>query len=100
MANTDGPVRSGLVASLSHPGGNMTGLSSYNGLLALKRLELLKKVVPGLSRVGILWSLAAPCHAASVSKLEGAARGHQRLGSPPRGGLERRLQLPCRTASR
>jgi ABC-type uncharacterized transport system substrate-binding protein len=40
MANTDDPVRSGLVASLSHPGGNVTGLSSYNGLLAPTKFEM------------------------------------------------------------
>jgi putative tryptophan/tyrosine transport system substrate-binding protein len=74
MAYTDNPVGSGLVASLSRPGGNVTGLSSFNGLLAPKRLELLREVLPGLSRMGILWDMAAPSHAASVNELEGAAR--------------------------
>jgi putative tryptophan/tyrosine transport system substrate-binding protein len=74
MAYTDNPVGSGLVSSLSRPGGNVTGLASFNGLLAPKRLDLLREVLPGLSRVGILWTVAAPSHAVSVSELEGAAR--------------------------
>jgi putative ABC transport system substrate-binding protein len=74
MAYTDNPVAGGLVASLSRPGGNVTGLSSFNGLLAPKRVDLLREVLPGLSRVGILWTAAAPSHAVSVSELEGAAR--------------------------
>jgi putative tryptophan/tyrosine transport system substrate-binding protein len=46
------PVRSGLVSSLAHPGGNVTGLTGIPELGA-KRLELLKEVVPSLSRVGL-----------------------------------------------
>ncbi len=49
------PVRSGFVASLARPGGNITGLWSISGDLIGKRLELLKEVVPGLSRVAVLW---------------------------------------------
>ena len=74
IANTDDPVGSGLVASLSRPGGNVTGLASYSGALLPKRLELLKDIVPGLSRVGVLWSAAAPSHANSVRQAEGASR--------------------------
>ncbi len=48
------PVRAGLVASLAHPGGNVTGLSDYHGHLVTKRLELLKEVAPLASRVGLL----------------------------------------------
>jgi putative ABC transport system substrate-binding protein len=48
------PVAAGLVESLAHPGGNITGLSSLQRDLSGKRLELLKEVVPGLSRVAIL----------------------------------------------
>src|SRR5262249_18413895 len=49
------PVASGLVTSLSRPGGNVTGLSSVGPDLVGKRLELLKQVVPGVSRVAVLW---------------------------------------------
>lgn len=48
------PVATGWVASLARPGGNITGLSSLQRDLSGKRLELLKEVVPGLTRVGIL----------------------------------------------
>jgi len=48
------PVRSRLVASLAHPGGNVTGLSDYHADLVTKRLELLKNVAPLASRVAVL----------------------------------------------
>src|SRR5262245_33164766 len=48
------PVNAGLVASLAHPGGNVTGLSVQQGDLAGKRLELLREVVPGLRRLAIM----------------------------------------------
>ena len=48
------PVRARLVASLAHPGGNVTGLSDYHADLVTKRLELLMEVVPSTSRLAIL----------------------------------------------
>ena len=48
------PVTDGLVDSLAHPGGNITGLTRLTNELSGKRLELLKEAVPGISRVGIL----------------------------------------------
>ena len=48
------PVGSGLVQSLSKPGGNLTGLTYYATELTGKRLELLKEMVPGISSVGVL----------------------------------------------
>jgi putative tryptophan/tyrosine transport system substrate-binding protein len=56
MANSTDPVGTGFVASLAHPGGNITGLSSISPELSGKRLELLREVVPGLSRVAFLWN--------------------------------------------
>lgn len=50
------PVGSGLVESLARPGGNVTGLTQMSPQLAGKRLELLKEIVPGLSRVAVVWS--------------------------------------------
>ncbi len=55
MVISGDPVRAGYVASLSRPGGNITGLTTISSGLIAKRLELLKEVVPGLSRVAILW---------------------------------------------
>jgi putative tryptophan/tyrosine transport system substrate-binding protein len=50
------PVGSGLVPSLAHPGGNVTGMSALAADLASKRVELLKAVVPRASRVVVLWN--------------------------------------------
>jgi putative ABC transport system substrate-binding protein len=54
------PVRSGLVASLAHPGGNVTGLTAFGSDLGGKRLELLKELIPRLSRIGVMWNPATP----------------------------------------
>jgi putative ABC transport system substrate-binding protein len=50
------PVQTGLVASLAHPGGNVTGISDDAGALSTKRLGLLKAVAPQLKRVAMLWN--------------------------------------------
>ena len=50
------PVETGLAASLSRPGGNITGMSDLASELSAKRLELLKIAVPGLKRVAMLWN--------------------------------------------
>jgi len=68
------PVGAGLVSSLSHPGGNVSGLSLDAPGLNGKRLELLKEVVPGLSRSGVLYHRASPASKAFLSEIEAAAR--------------------------
>ena len=55
MWGTTDPVRSGFVASLPRPGGNVTGLSLQSSELNGRALQKLKEVVPGLSRVAVLW---------------------------------------------
>jgi putative ABC transport system substrate-binding protein len=69
------PVAEGLIDSLAHPGGNITGLSTLTRELRGKRLELLKEVVPRISRVGVLWDAAKPPSLAFAFKnYEAAAR--------------------------
>ena len=60
MTSAGDPLGSGLVASLAKPGGNVTGLSLMSPELAGKRLELLKELVPGLTRIAVLWNAANP----------------------------------------
>jgi putative ABC transport system substrate-binding protein len=68
------PVGAGHVASLARPGGNVTGLTPISPDLVGKRLELLKEVVPGLSRVVVLWNAANPANAAVWHETQAAAR--------------------------
>ena len=60
MAYDDDPVGSGFVASLARPGGNITGLSTLSPEISGKQLELLKEIVPKLSRVGVLGDVIRP----------------------------------------
>jgi putative ABC transport system substrate-binding protein len=75
MANHGDPVGSGLVASLAHPGGNITGLSILNPEVTGKRLELLKVAVPGLTRVAALWNPGNQIHRQDLGQAQAAARG-------------------------
>jgi putative ABC transport system substrate-binding protein len=54
------PVETGLVASLARPGGNATGVRSLSSGIAGKRLELLREVVPSISRIAVLWNSSSP----------------------------------------
>jgi putative tryptophan/tyrosine transport system substrate-binding protein len=74
MANSSDPVGSGFVASLAHPGGNVTGLSSLSSELSGKRLELLMEAVPRLSRVTIIWNPDVRGALLDYKETEGAAR--------------------------
>jgi putative tryptophan/tyrosine transport system substrate-binding protein len=60
MVFDDDPVGSGFVASLARPGGNITGLSTLSPEISGKQLELLKEIVPKLSRVGVLGDVTRP----------------------------------------
>jgi putative ABC transport system substrate-binding protein len=70
----DDPVASGLVNSLSQPGGNLTGTYLFAPEMSRKRLELLKEIVPGLKRVAALWSRQVPNHAVLLGDTGQAAR--------------------------
>jgi len=68
------PVATGLVDSLARPGGNITGLATLSRDLSGKRLELLKEVVPGISRVAVLWNADEPGAAIAFKEYETSAR--------------------------
>jgi putative ABC transport system substrate-binding protein len=69
------PVRLGLVASLARPGGNMTGVNIFANELAAKRLDLLRELVPGATRVAVLVNPANPATAETTLRdVQGAAR--------------------------
>jgi putative tryptophan/tyrosine transport system substrate-binding protein len=73
MAQDNDPVGNGFVASLARPGGNITGVSSYSAELNGKRLELLKEIVPRLSRVAVLGISTNPGNAQALKETELAA---------------------------
>jgi putative ABC transport system substrate-binding protein len=75
MVGTGDPLRSGLVASLARPGGNVTGLTQLGAEVAGKRLQILKDTVPNVSRVAFLWSRANASHIPYLNDLQAAARG-------------------------
>jgi len=74
MAQDPDPVGNGFVASLARPGGNITGLSSLVAELGGKRLELLKEVVPRLSRVAVLGTSTNPANVQQLRQTELAAK--------------------------
>src|SRR6266540_2939237 len=67
------PVGTGIVDSLARPGGNITGLATLSRELGGKRLELLKEMVPTISRVGVLADADAPVSAIAFKEYEAAA---------------------------
>ena len=73
MANAADPVAAGLVASLAHPGGNVTGVSRQTPELIAKQLQLLKETLPRTSRVGLLLSRSGRLESAIVGSAERTA---------------------------
>jgi ABC-type uncharacterized transport system substrate-binding protein len=67
------PVGTGLIASLAHPGGNVTGLSDFHGGVVTKRLELLKDVAPLASRIAVLLNPANPSNPIQLKDIQAAA---------------------------
>ncbi len=74
MVAVGDPVGTGIVPSLSRPGGNITGLSSMAPDLEAKRLELLREVMPTLSRTAVMWNPLNPFHELSLRQVNAAAR--------------------------
>jgi putative ABC transport system substrate-binding protein len=74
MGQDSDPVGSGFVASLARPGGNISGLSNFNAELGGKRLELLKEIVPKLSRMTVIGTSTEPANALFLKEAQlGAA---------------------------
>ena len=67
------PVATGLVASLAHPGGNVTGLSRVGPDLSVKKVELLKEMMPKISRVAFVWNPDNAANALALKETEAAA---------------------------
>ena len=80
MASSGDPVATGLVASLARPGGNVTGLSNYNVEIYAKRIELLRELLPRLTRVASLFNIGNPINRIQWKEVEQAA---QALGIQP-----------------
>jgi putative ABC transport system substrate-binding protein len=74
IANHGDPVGSGLVVSLARPGGNITGLSLLSPDLVGKQLELLKKALPRIVRMAVLWNPTTPTHPRMLKEAEEPAR--------------------------
>jgi putative ABC transport system substrate-binding protein len=73
MVGVGDPVALGFAASLSRPGGNMTGLASFLPELSAKSLQLFKELVPGVTRIAILMNPGNPAHEPSLKQTETAA---------------------------
>jgi ABC-type uncharacterized transport system substrate-binding protein len=74
MAAAGDPLGSGLIDSLARPGGNVTGMSLMAPDLGGKRLELLKELLPKVSRVAVLWNATNPYSALVFRETQAAAR--------------------------
>jgi putative tryptophan/tyrosine transport system substrate-binding protein len=73
MATGADPVGFGLVASLSHPGGNVTGLANFAEMLASKQIDLLGEMLPGLARFGFLVNVTNQLHVPQLRETKTAA---------------------------
>ena len=80
MAASGDPVGTGLVSSLGHPGGNVTGLSYLNVEIYAKRVQLLRELLPRLTRLAGLFNMGNPVLPLQWKQVEGAARS---LGIQP-----------------
>jgi len=74
MASVTDPVGTGLVASLAHPGGNVTGLSNFSELGG-KQLELLKEAFPRVTRIAVIWDPANAANARLLAEMKVTADG-------------------------
>jgi putative ABC transport system substrate-binding protein len=68
------PVEFGLVASLNHPGGNVTGITLISSLIVPRRIGLLRDLIPGIKTIAILMNSTSPANKTEVAAAEQAAR--------------------------
>ena len=73
IGNAADPVGTGLVASLARPGGNITGLSDFNSGVITRRLELLKEVLPTVSRIATFWNPGNPTNQPQLKDIQAVA---------------------------
>jgi len=73
MTRVSDPVRTGLIASLAHPGANLTGLTTMSEVVEGKRLQLLREVLPGCMRLAVLWNEANTGHVQNLKEMQLAA---------------------------
>ena len=83
------PVQHGLVASLNRPGGNVTGVSFFGGVLGAKRLELLRQLVPKAATIAVLVNPSTPTTEAEREDVQAAAQA-----------IGQRLLIPNATSNR
>ena len=74
FAVANDPIGAGFVSSLARPGGNITGLSLQTTDLAAKRLELLREVIPGIHRLGVLANISNAAAVPEIDEVQAAAR--------------------------
>src|SRR5262249_14148098 len=77
MIGIGDPVKSGLVPSLGHPGGNITGNTILGPDIGAKRLQLVRETLPNVTRVAFLWN---PQNASNMVQFENVQRGARALG--------------------
>ena len=73
VAATGDPVKAGLAQSMSHPGGNVTGVSAMSLPLSAKRVDLLKQTFPKLTQTTVLWNPSRPDNTPEVKTMQEAA---------------------------
>ena len=90
----DDMVEIGVVASVAHPGGNVTGMSKINPELTAKRLELLKQIVPAASQVAVIWDPTFSPYVGDWRELRSRAKEElgSRLITPTMPGRQRDIQ--------
>jgi putative ABC transport system substrate-binding protein len=91
MASSGAPIEAGVVASLARPGGNVTGLSVMAPELGGKRLEILKEILPHVSRVAVLWTAGNLTQPSELREIEATARVLRIQLHPPASTQSRRV---------